>query len=79
MVDVIVPEGDGGAQEAYVVEWFKDIGERIEEGEAVVELMTDKANLEVPAPCSGVLASRLFEVDDRVSIGEVLARITPDD
>jgi pyruvate/2-oxoglutarate dehydrogenase complex dihydrolipoamide acyltransferase (E2) component len=39
--------------------------------------MTDKANIEIPSPASGILTARNFEIDDRVTPGAALASIDP--
>jgi pyruvate/2-oxoglutarate dehydrogenase complex dihydrolipoamide acyltransferase (E2) component len=39
--------------------------------------MTDKANIEIPSPASGILTARNFEIDDRVTPGAALASIEP--
>jgi len=77
MIEVLVPEMENEGQEVYVVEWFKEVGDSVKEGEPLLEVMTDKANIEVPAPADGVLRERKFEIDDRVNPGSVLAVIEP--
>ncbi|MBI3428626.1 MAG: hypothetical protein HY050_00910 [Actinobacteria bacterium] len=77
MVQVFVPEMENENQEVYIVEWFKENGDSVKEGEPLLEVMTDKANIEIPAPASGVLRERHFEIDDRVNPGAVLAVIEP--
>jgi 2-oxoglutarate dehydrogenase E2 component (dihydrolipoamide succinyltransferase) len=77
MVQVFVPEMENESQEVYIVEWFKEVGDSVKEGDPLLEVMTDKANIEIPAPVSGVVRERNFEIDDRVNPGAVLAVIDP--
>lgn len=62
--------------EATVTRWLKASGDRVEKGEAVVEVETEKVNSELEAPAGGVLE---IVVPDgtTVAVGSVLARITP--
>ena len=59
--------------------YFKESGDEIEEGEALVEMATDKATFEVPCPVTGVIKKISCEEDEVVSVGATLAVIeTPD-
>jgi 2-oxoglutarate dehydrogenase E2 component (dihydrolipoamide succinyltransferase) len=71
--DVALPPIAEGVTEAFVVRWLKAVGERIDAGEPLVEMITDKANLEVPSPAGGTIAELCFEEEARVKVGEVLA------
>ncbi|AKE01100.1 hypothetical protein XU06_29425 (plasmid) [Rhodococcus erythropolis] len=73
--EVVVPELGEGVTDGFVVVWLKEVGETIDAGEGLVEVMTDKANVEVPAPSSGTLAEILVEADMRVKVGQTLAVI----
>ena len=75
MAKVILPEVGEGAREATISYWHFEEGDRIEEGEDLVEIATDKSTINVPAPCSGVLTEVYFEEGDMVEVGEVLANI----
>ena len=61
--------------EATITAWLKEVGETIELDEAIVEIATDKVDSEVPSEVEGVLVERLFEVDDVVGVGQVIAVI----
>ena len=54
---IIVPSLGESVTEATVSKWLKQIGETVDTDEALVELETDKVNVEVPSPLSGVLSS----------------------
>lgn len=71
--EIRVPELGEGVTDGFIVMWLKDVGEHIDEGEGLVEVMTDKANIEVPAPVSGKVVEHLVEPDTRVKVDEVIA------
>ncbi len=61
--------------EATVTNWLKNVGDTIEADEAVLEIATDKVDSEVPSEVDGVLVEQLFQVDDVVQVGQILAII----
>src|SRR5207249_2814631 len=63
--------------EGTILEWHKQEGDFVEEGETVVEVSTDKIDAEVPAPASGVIRKLLVEPDAVVQVGQALAEIDP--
>src|SRR4051812_23776775 len=73
MSNIVVPELGESVVEARVARWLKKEGDRVELGEAVVELETEKIDLEVNADRSGVLASIKRQEGEDVKIGELLA------
>jgi len=73
MTNIVVPELGESVVEARVVRWLKTEGERVEVGEPVVELETEKIDLEVNADRGGVITSIKHKEGDDVKIGEVLA------
>src|SRR5688572_7133196 len=73
MTNIVVPELGESVVEARVARWLKKAGDRVENGEPVVELETEKIDLEVNAPQAGVLASIKQAEGADVKIGEVLA------
>ena len=74
-VDVTVPQLGESIVEATVGQWRKQEGEAVTTGEPLVELETDKVNIEVTSPGDGVLASIVKHEGDTVGIGEVLAQV----
>ncbi len=72
--EVVMPELQG-AEEITVGAWSKERGERIAEGETLMEAHTDKVNAEIPSPVSGVVQELLLEVGDPVKPGQAIARI----
>ena len=70
-----LPKMGESVAEATITAWLKEVGETIELDEAIVEIATDKVDSEVPSEVEGVLVERLFEVDDVVGVGQVIAVI----
>ena len=54
---IIVPELGESITEATVAKWLKNTGDSVDADEPIVELETDKVNLEVPSPITGVLSA----------------------
>jgi 2-oxoglutarate dehydrogenase E2 component (dihydrolipoamide succinyltransferase) len=75
MVDVMIPQIGESITSVFIARWLKQPGEAVKEGDAIVELDSDKASMEVPAPSSGVLSETLAEEGDEIDIGAVVARI----
>ena len=73
--NIVVPEVGESIVEARVARWMKNAGDVVALGEPVVELETDKVNLEVPAPVAGVLSRIDHPAGADVKIGEVLGSI----
>lgn len=59
--EIIMPKAGMAMEEGTVVQWYKEIGDPIEQGEAVLEILTDKVNMDVEAEASGVLLAKLAE------------------
>ncbi len=75
LIDVKAPEGQDEGTESMVSTWFKAIGDTVEENEPLLEISTDKVNMEVAAPASGRLAEILKSDGDQVEPGDVLGKI----
>jgi 2-oxoglutarate dehydrogenase E2 component (dihydrolipoamide succinyltransferase) len=73
MTNIVVPELGESVVEARVARWLKKEGDRVEVGEPVVELETEKIDLEVNADRGGVITSIRHKEGDDVKIGELLA------
>ena len=74
-VQIQMPQMGESVTEGTVLEWHKQEGEYVSEGETVVEVSTDKIDAEVPAPASGVITKLLVSPDDTVQIGQALAEL----
>src|ERR671919_2863212 len=73
MSNIVVPELGESVVEARVARWLKKEGDRVEVGEPVVELETEKIDLEVGAEHGGVLTSIKRQEGEDVKVGELLA------
>ncbi|MGI8637883.1 MAG: dihydrolipoamide acetyltransferase family protein [Segetibacter sp.] len=75
IVDLIMPKLGESIMEATVLKWTKKVGEAVEMDETVLEIATDKVDSEVPSTAEGILSEILFNENDVVAIGTVIARI----
>jgi 2-oxoglutarate dehydrogenase E2 component (dihydrolipoamide succinyltransferase) len=74
-VELRVPEVGESIAEVEIVSWLKKEGDPVSEDENIVEVETDKASVELPAPASGVLTSIVKKEGEIVAVGDVIARI----
>src|SRR5262249_31941653 len=75
--DIRVPSVGVGMSEALVLRWLKQPGERVREQEAVVEIETDKATMELKSETNGYLGPHQVDAGAVVPVPTVLARILP--
>jgi pyruvate dehydrogenase E2 component (dihydrolipoamide acetyltransferase) len=73
--EIKVPQAGFSITEGTIVQWHKSVGQRVQEGEAVVSIETDKVVVEIPAQCTGVLIEIKYEAGETVPIGSVLGVI----
>src|SRR6266704_3472392 len=73
--EIRVPTLGESIVDAVIATWLKHEGDAVSKGEAVVELETDKVNVEVTAEDNGVLQKIVKQEGDTVSVGEVLGMI----
>ncbi|WP_338645553.1 dihydrolipoamide acetyltransferase family protein [Flavobacterium sp. KS-LB2] len=73
-----LPKMGESVAEATITNWLKQVGDKIEADEAVLEIATDKVDSEVPSEVSGVLVEQLFGKDDLVQVGQTIAIIETD-
>ena len=69
---ILVPSLGESITEATVSKWLKQVGERVDSDEPLVELETDKVNVEVPSPLAGTLSSIKVKEGDTVEVGTLL-------
>lgn len=75
VVDLIMPKMGESIMEATILKWLKQPGDLVKMDETVLEIATDKVDSEVPSTAEGVLEAVLFNVNDVVPVGAVIARI----
>ena len=73
--ELIMPKMGESIMEATILNWVKNVGDTIEIDETIIEIATDKVDSEIPSPVAGTLSKILFNVNDVVPIGTVIALI----
>ena len=74
-----LPKMGESIAEATLTNWLKNVGDKVDIDEPVVEIATDKVDSDVPSEYKGVLVKRNFEVDQIIKVGEVIAEIETKD
>lgn len=75
IVDLVMPKMGESIMEATILKWHKQPGDSIKMDETLLEIATDKVDSEVPSTAAGVVEALLFNVNDVVPIGSVIARV----
>jgi len=75
VVDLVMPKLGESIMEATILKWLKKPGDKIEQDETLLEIATDKVDSEVPSTADGVIAEILYNENDVVPVGKVIARI----
>ncbi|WP_223595421.1 2-oxoglutarate dehydrogenase complex dihydrolipoyllysine-residue succinyltransferase [Neobacillus bataviensis] len=75
MAEIKVPELAESISEGTIAKWLKNIGEHVEKGDYLVELETDKVNIEIISDFSGTLTEQKFAEGDTVHVGETIAAV----
>lgn len=75
LAELVMPKLGESIMEATILKWHKNIGDTIKMDETVLDIATDKVDSEVPSTAAGTLKEILFNVNDVVPIGAVIARI----
>ena len=71
-----LPQVGESVTEGIIGRWLKQVGDRVEKYDPLVEVVTDKVNMEMPSPVSGVLTSIVVEEGQTVPMGDVIAEIS---
>ena len=77
-IELKIPDVGESIREVQIGRWLKKEGDRVEQDEDVVQLETDKASMELPAPAAGVLAKILKKEGELVAVGEVIGHLEKD-
>jgi len=75
MIEIKMPEAGFSITEGTVIEWYKKIGDKVEEGENIVSVETDKITVEVPAEKAGILHEVRYSSGQVVPVGGVMGLI----
>jgi len=73
LIKITLPKLGESIVSATVVQWFKNVGDRVELDEPLLEVSTDKINSEIPSPAAGILQEILVQPSQEVQVGEPLA------
>ncbi|WP_010093809.1 2-oxoglutarate dehydrogenase complex dihydrolipoyllysine-residue succinyltransferase [Ornithinibacillus scapharcae] len=76
MKEIKIPELAESITEGTIAQWLVKVGDKVEKGDPVVELETDKVNVEVNAEVSGVITEILKEEGDDVEVGDIIANVS---
>ncbi len=75
LIDIVTPTGGESVTEGTILEWSVRVGDAVKQGDTVVEISTDKVDMELPAPATGTIAEILAQEGETVSVGQVIARM----
>lgn len=75
IAELLMPKLGESIMEATILKWHKQVGDAVQQDETVLDIATDKVDSEVPSTVAGILVDILFNVNDVVPIGTVIARI----
>ncbi len=75
IVDVVTPAAGESVTEGTILEWHVKVGDPIKQDDTIVEISTDKVDVELPSPATGTVTELLVEEGDTVTVGQVIARI----
>ena len=78
MVELRLPDLDLPGVPISVSTWHAAVGQRVVEGDRLIEVTAGDVTVDVPAPTSGVLAERCVTTDEILTVGQILARIRPE-
>jgi 2-oxoglutarate dehydrogenase E2 component (dihydrolipoamide succinyltransferase) len=78
IVDLVMPKMGESIMEATILKWHKQVGDAIKMDETMLEIATDKVDSEVPSTAAGTITAILFNVNDVVPVGTVIAQISTD-
>ena len=71
----MTPAAGESVTEGTILEWHVKVGDAIKLDDTIVEISTDKVDVELPSPASGTVTEILVEEGDTVTVGQVIARI----
>src|SRR3954454_170688 len=75
IVDTTARAGGESVTEGTILEWAVKVGDAIDDGDTVVEISTDKVDMELPAPAAGTITEILAAEGETVTVGQVIARM----
>src|SRR5438067_8756442 len=79
IIDVVTPAAGESVSEGTILDWHVKVGDFIRATDTIVEISTDKVDLELPSPASGTVTEILIEEGETVTVGQIIARIAAGD
>jgi 2-oxoglutarate decarboxylase len=77
-IDIVTPTGGESVTEGTILEWSVKVGDTVKDGDTVVEISTDKVDMELPAPSGGTITEILAQEGETVNVGQVIGRMSAD-
>jgi 2-oxoglutarate decarboxylase len=74
-IDIVTPSAGESVTEGTILEWAVKVGDPVKAGDTVVEISTDKVDVELSAPANGTISELLVNEGDTVTVGQVIGRI----
>jgi len=74
-VELLMPKMGESIIEATILKWVKNVGDKVEMDETILEIATDKVDSEIPSPVSGTIVEILYPEDSVVEVGKIIAII----
>ncbi|MHB8566202.1 MAG: biotin/lipoyl-containing protein [Nitrososphaerales archaeon] len=78
LVDVIIPELGLSSTSVFLSTWKKMKGDRVSKGEPLYSMETEKVNMDIPSPATGILVEILIEGNREIPVGQKIAIIKED-
>ena len=75
IAELVMPKMGESIIEATILNWHKKVGDSVRQDETVLDIATDKVDSEIPSDVAGTITEILYNVNDVVPVGSVLARI----
>lgn len=75
IVNIPMPKMGESIMEGIIIKWKKNVGDKVQRDEIILEISTDKVDTEVPSPVEGVIEEILFKENDTVPVGTTIAKI----
>ncbi|MFM8561746.1 MAG: multifunctional oxoglutarate decarboxylase/oxoglutarate dehydrogenase thiamine pyrophosphate-binding subunit/dihydrolipoyllysine-residue succinyltransferase subunit [Solirubrobacterales bacterium] len=75
VIDIVTPSAGESVTEGTLLDWHVAPGDQVSDGQTIVEISTDKVDVELPAPAAGTITEILAEAGETVTVGQVIARM----
>jgi 2-oxoglutarate dehydrogenase E1 component len=74
-IDIVTPAAGESVTEGTILDWTVKVGDSVAAGDTIVEISTDKVDVELPAPAAGTITELLVAAGDTVTVGQVIGRM----